>query len=47
MHPTPTLLVACFFLLGLITVVFIETKEQELDPKTPRLDYKKRPKLTN
>jgi hypothetical protein len=34
-------------LLGLITAVIIETKKQELDPKTPKLDYKRRPKLLN
>jgi hypothetical protein len=34
-------------LVGLITIVIIETKKQKLDPKTPKLDYKKRLKLVN
>ncbi len=42
-----TFIVACLFLLKLIIVVIIETKKQKLDPKTPRLDYKRRPKLPN
>ncbi len=43
----PTFIVTYLFLLGLIIVVIIETKKQELDPKTLRLDYKRRPKLLN
>jgi len=32
-----TFIVARLFLLGFITIVIIETKKKELDPKTPRL----------